>query len=433
MGMSDNKTFFKKAEMQQLTVRDLFSDVLRKHTPEENARLFQARTPDEASMLSQWMKPYMFARVLAVGVLLCVVSYFLIVSTGNNLLMPFLFMAGSFLVPIVIMLFFWEINIPRNISFPTIIFLFFVGGILSLVFTSILNNFLIRENLFIYTLSVGVAEETAKILASIVWLKKSDKKYILNGMLVGAAVGAGFDAIETAGYVIVNAGWSLSNMLMRAITAPGGHMTWGAISGGALMAAKGKEELKPEHFLNPFFLKWFAFCILTHGLWDFLCGMEPLLIVFLVPVIVFGAYVVLKKGLNEIVETALRHNQDSLTRAIHREGAAAAGFNGGSGSYYLQGVAGAFTGRRYHLESTMRIGRDSSQCSIAYPGESGKGVSRCHCELMMQQGRPYIRDIGSSYGTFLNGKRLSKGQIYPLSSGDMIMVGSQKEQFRIIN
>lgn len=431
MEMRDNKTFFKKAEMQRLTVRDLFSDVFRKHTPEENARLFQARTPDEASMLSQWMKPYMFARVLAVGLLLIAVTYFLITSAEYQLFMPFLYMAGAFLVPIVVLMFFWEINIPRNISFPTIIFLFFVGGMLSLVFTVILNNFLIEGDVFIDALSIGVVEETAKILASIVWLRKSDKKYILNGMLVGAAVGAGFAAIESSGYAIIRADWNLYVVFLRAILAPGGHVTWGAISGGALMAAKGKEELKPEHFLNPFFLKWFAFCIITHAVWDMVDSVSYYFVLMLI--IVFGAYIVLKKGLNEIVETALRYNQNSLTKAVRRNGAAIADFNGGNSGYYLQGIAGTFTGRRYHLENTVRIGRDSGRCNIVYPSEKSKGVSRCHCEFMVQQGRPYIRDTGSSYGTFLNGKRLSQGRVYPLSSGDKIMVGSQKEQFRIIN
>ena len=59
--MSDNKTFFKKAKGGKLGFSDIFSDVFRRHTKEENARLFLAgtplTTPDAASMLSKWLKP----------------------------------------------------------------------------------------------------------------------------------------------------------------------------------------------------------------------------------------------------------------------------------------------------------------------------------------------------------------------------------------
>ena len=70
--MNDNKTFFRKAEQKNLGLKDIFSDVFRRHTKEENARLFLAgtalTTPDEASMLAKWVKPYMFARINALSI-----------------------------------------------------------------------------------------------------------------------------------------------------------------------------------------------------------------------------------------------------------------------------------------------------------------------------------------------------------------------------
>jgi len=104
--MSENRTFFVKAERGDIKVKDIFSDVLHRHTPEENARLFiggtPLTTPDEASMLSKWMKPYMFARIF----LLVLIVVFVGVLMDNSVLLPFVFVAGSFLVPITVMFFY---------------------------------------------------------------------------------------------------------------------------------------------------------------------------------------------------------------------------------------------------------------------------------------------------------------------------------------
>ena len=64
--MSNNRTFFKQVKEGHLTLKDIFSDVKRKHTPEESARVFIAgtalTTPDESEMLAGWQKPFLFAR-----------------------------------------------------------------------------------------------------------------------------------------------------------------------------------------------------------------------------------------------------------------------------------------------------------------------------------------------------------------------------------
>jgi len=64
----------------------------------------------------------------------------------------------------------------------------------------------------------------------------------LTGMLVGAAVGAGFAAIESAGYAVIKSGWSYDNMILRAFLRVGGHVSWAAVSGGALVWVKGRDE-----------------------------------------------------------------------------------------------------------------------------------------------------------------------------------------------
>ena len=56
-----------------------------------------------------------------------------------------------------------------------------------------------------------------------------------------------------------------------------------------------------------------------------------------------------------------------------------------------------------------------------------KVVSRIHAEMWYKDGQVYIRDIGSSSGTFLNKMRLSpsgkESRPYPIKAGDILQFG----------
>lgn len=435
--MSDNKTFFKRAKGGKLGFSDIFSDVFRRHTKEENARLFLAgtplTTPDEASMLSKWLKPYLFARIFLVGIVLIIAG----IAMDNTLMIPFIFMAGSFLMPIVGMIFFWEMNIPRNISFATVLLMFLAGGMLSLVFTTILGMFYLTDSAVTFYISVGIGEEVAKILAAAVWLRKKDTKYVLSGMLVGAAVGAGFSALESAGYNIVAGHWNFAQLLLRAVYAIGGHVSWAAITAGMLVWVKKDEKLSIKHLLNPAFLGALAFSAGTHAIWDLYPGSALSSFLFILNIlIVWVAYMIMKKGVNQVVETSMRANEDRLTFALDHDfldsisGAGMPGAAVQSGGLRLQCTKGAFSGRRFALAGRVRIGRDPARNDLVFPSGTA-GVSGAHCELLLQGGRVSIRDLGSSYGTFVNGSRLRPDQLCELRPGDRVNIGSGHEEFQI--
>ncbi len=64
------------------------------------------------------------------------------------------------------------------------------------------------------------------------------------------------------------------------------------------------------------------------------------------------------------------------------------------------------------------VGR-RTDCQLRIPISS---VSRRHCELRMADGGLYLRDLGSSNGTFVNGHRL-QGEA-ELTPGDLVSIGS---------
>lgn len=88
--------------------------------------------------------------------------------------------------------------------------------------------------------------------------------------------------------------------------------------------------------------------------------------------------------------------------------------------------------RRLREGDVAGIGRLSSKNSegdINYINIKCKVVSRVHAQLVARGGIVYIKDIGSSSGTFLNGKRLSpalkESPETQLTDGDIIYFGAE--------
>ena len=78
----------------------------------------------------------------------------------------------------------------------------------------------------------------------------------------------------------------------------------------------------------------------------------------------------------------------------------------------------------------MTIGRSPSN-NIVYPTET-EGVSGNHCVIIRSSNQIYVKDTGSTYGTYLNGdSRLPANQLVTVQVGDKISLGSPAETFII--
>lgn len=60
-----------------------------------------------------------------------------------------------------------------------------------------------------------------------------------------------------------------------------------------------------------------------------------------------------------------------------------------------------------------------------------KSVSRTHCKLEEDEGVIYLRDLGSTNGTFINGKRLKKLESYRLENMDEVLISNVKYRYEI--
>ena len=97
----------------------------------------------------------------------------------------------------------------------------------------------------------------------------------------------------------------------------------------------------------------------------------------------------------------------------------------------LQCKAGAFVGKRFSLENSVRIGRDPGKNDLVFPANT-QGVSGVHCVLMVDGSTVWLKDLGSTYGTYIaGGRRLAANEAVQLHMGDQFWLGSEKELFVI--
>src|SRR5260370_6388635 len=83
-------------------------------------------------------------------------------------------------------------------------------------------------------------------------------------------------------------------------------------------------------------------------------------------------------------------------------------------------LRGPDTGRHFPLrQDRTTLGRNID-CAIPL---TGKQVSRQHAHIYHQEGHYYLQDLGSSNGTFLNGKRLTPNAPSPLTERDTFKIG----------
>ncbi len=280
-----------------LRLRDLFSDVAHHHTTDESEEIFtcgtKTTTPKLSEISTAWPKPWLYTRVFLLFFAAYLIAYFGFKLFANTNLVPGIIFLGSAMVPISILIFIFEVNAPRNISIFKVIQVFLIGGLASIVASLFL--FELNDNIsssLIGALIIGLIEETGKILVVAAFVMKiRGRRFVLNGMLYGAAVGAGFQVFESAGYAfnwLLNDGFAtmLDTIRTRAILAPGGHVAYAALSGAALILALGDDDFSWKCLLSKKFLILFSFPVLLHAFHDWHMPLKNIT-VFGIPAVLF--------------------------------------------------------------------------------------------------------------------------------------------------
>jgi RsiW-degrading membrane proteinase PrsW (M82 family) len=320
-------------KLEGFSLREMFSEVFKKRTPEEIEEYFivgTARTtPPIRDVPTGWPKPWFFMRVLLfIGVIYAGFAVAMDQFRNTNLI-PGLIMMGSLAMPLSTVFLFFELNAPRNVSFPSVLMLVCLGGIVSL--TTSLFGFRVSDLRWLGASSAGIVEEVGKLAAVVLICRQSRFKYILNGMLFGAAVGAGFAVFESAGYAFNYLLEYRSLQVMsttihvRAFLSPLGHVAWTAIAGAALWRVKGDQPLSPSMLADARFWKTFLIPVVLHMVWN-----SPVQLPFYLKYVVLGAigwfviFALVQQGLKQVREAQLLQTRSDLKKTQSMIGAAVA-------------------------------------------------------------------------------------------------------------
>ncbi|HEX7576801.1 MAG TPA: PrsW family glutamic-type intramembrane protease [Verrucomicrobiae bacterium] len=258
----------------------MFSEVWRKRSDEEMEVYFAVGTATTTPRLQDadtgWPKPWLFVKIFGLAALVYLGLVFAYKSFNNDLMLPGLLTMGAFVMPFSLLIFFFEANAPRNVSLYQILKLLFLGGILAVIMA--LALFQVTKwggtDTWFSAAGVGLIEEAGKVAALLLVVNKLKYRWLLNGMLFGAAVGAGFAAFESAGYAYSAGGDYGSAAMLHSITTRGllcicgGHVLWAALTGGALWRVRGDEKFRWEMLKDVRFLRVFALCAGMHAIWD---------------------------------------------------------------------------------------------------------------------------------------------------------------------
>lgn len=260
-------------------------------------------TPPLAEVAAGWPRPRVWWRILLGALVAFLLLRLVAFEFDNALAGPGLVVMGGFMVPLAVVVFFLELNTPRNVSAYQVGRLTLIGGALALLVTMFLALLIPGSGTgkLLPALLTGVIEETAKALALLLALRNVRWPWQLNGLLFGSAVGAGFAGFESAGYA---AHFGVEGTVFwRSLLSPGGHVIWTAMIGAALWQVRGARAFEWEMLKHPVVLRRWAVAVALHGLWDaeVLDGewwlMQCLLLLAIGWYLVFG---ILKQALAEV-------------------------------------------------------------------------------------------------------------------------------------
>jgi RsiW-degrading membrane proteinase PrsW (M82 family) len=294
----------------------LFREVGRRHSSDETEAVFSvglaATTPGIADVSTSLPAPWVFTRLLSFFGVAFLAMWFGWKQWGNPNLLPGVILLGSFTAPLVAAVFLFECNAPKNISLFAAVRLFVWGGVLGLLVSLFLFSATDRLGEMIGPPIAGVVEEPAKLLAVIMLGSLPRYRWTVNGMCLGAAVGAGFAAFESAGYamnfLLVAGDSGMFNVIaLRGMLAPFGHVVWTAIAAGAVWRVKGDRPFALDMLRDRRCFAPIVAVMALHAVWNSpLPGMLPFLLGYLALGAVAWTIAVgmLLGGLREIREAA---------------------------------------------------------------------------------------------------------------------------------
>lgn len=229
----------------------------------------------------------MWARVLATGFLAWTATTAAVVITSDTTLIASVILIGSFLMPVTFLTWVFERQgltsrrrpgVPTALTTARVTTGFAISGLFAVSVAATAETLLLERFPLVFYGGVALTEELVKLLV-IILVGRSLAYYTRrDGMVLGAAVGFGFAAFESAGYafntIVKHGGVDLSLILqteaVRALLIPVGHGLWTALVGGALFVAAANHQNRFR--ITWAVVGWYFVAVLLHAWWDLSAG-----------------------------------------------------------------------------------------------------------------------------------------------------------------
>ena len=273
---------------EDFNVKAVFSEVSKKRSDAEVTDLFtigaQNNTPELKDIDTNWPQPWVFFKALLMAGMVYAGFVFAWKQFHNTNLIPGMIMVGASAIPLAVVIFYFEMNAPRNVSLHQVLRMLLLGGVVSLI-TSLFGFNMFGQSLdWLGASQAGIIEESGKLLALLIVAHKVKYKWTLNGLVFGGAVGAGFAAFESAGYAFRSGLGELTvqtlgygpaqlegvfeSIMVRGLLTPGGHVAWTALVGAALWKVKGEQPFALAMLKDERFWRVFALAVGLHMVWN---------------------------------------------------------------------------------------------------------------------------------------------------------------------
>lgn len=225
-------------------------------------------------------KQYNWYKLLLVGILTYIIGLAVLVFTGNSNMFPAIVILGNFLIPVTYVAFFYERRHFSKVRMIDILVSFYYGGFLGTFSAAMLEPIFIGNMDLKGAFIIGVIEEIVKIIGVLILIRHKCNSLRVDGIILGAAAGMGFAALESSGYTFTTfwqGGGSLSSAvyttLLRGVLSPLGHGTWTAILAGSLVSQCSCGNAK----INIKVIGAYITVVILHGLWD---GLPAIMSIF---------------------------------------------------------------------------------------------------------------------------------------------------------
>ena len=415
-------------KLETFSWTELFRDVFSSRKSEDLENQMSYGFPNSTPKLNNAMlalpAPWLFARMLFWSVALFI-AFLIAFDQYNSInIVPGLILIGTFAIPATVLILFYEINTTRNISFIKILQIFITSGVLSVILAIVWSELAVRYKAY-YDVIQGPIEELAKLFTIIFVMRSltfNRYRFSINGLLLGAAVGAGFAAFESAGYALrvglnLNTTAMVTNIVLRGVFSPFGHIVWSAIAVCAFWRTRQFHRNNIDTLFDLRFLIIFSVPCALHYFWNIDYQLpyfgKYILIGIIGWAIVFRLY---QDGLKQI-EAALVMINNGPVRSVRIKGMPTV-----AEGWLLSGIMPDGKMLKLNippLDRNLIIGRDTSVDLVI----QDTSISREHASIQISRGQIWISDLKSTNGSSVNGRPLAVDPV-ELRISDTIKLGS---------